>query len=226
MAEKIRVLVAEDIEPLREELAALIEQQPDMCLAGQSDSGKGITALGLETDFDVCLMDVEMESHNAGIHAAEALLEEKPDVKIIFLTIHETREIVLSAMATGAVDYVVKGGDPDELLRHVREAYAGNAALETRFNQMLMEEYARLRKSEKSLIFFINSVSRLTSAERELIAYLLQGYNLTEIAHLRVVEKSTVKSQMKGVLHKFGCGRSKEIVEMIRSLGIEHLFLK
>ena len=53
---------------------------------------------------------------------------------------------------------------------------------------------------------------------------LLQGYKVLEIAEARSVEVSTIKTQIKGLLRKFGCSRTKEIVQIIRELNIEHLF--
>ncbi len=67
-------------------------------------------------------------------------------------------------------------------------------------------------------------VSQLTSAERDLVRLLLQDNKVNDIARIRCVEVVTVKTQIKGLLHKFGCSRTKEIVSMIRDLKIEHLF--
>ena len=66
---------------------------------------------------------------------------------------------------------------------------------------------------------------KLTAAERELVKLLLQDKKVKEIAAIRCVEVVTVKTQIKGLLHKFGCSRTKEIVQMIRELNISHLFL-
>jgi DNA-binding NarL/FixJ family response regulator len=90
--------------------------------------------------------------------------------------------------------------------------------------ETVMQEYARLQKSERSLLFFINNISKLTSAEREMIKLLLQDYKISEIAEARCVETSTIKTQIKGLLRKFGCSRTKEVVKIIRELNIEHLF--
>ena len=87
-----------------------------------------------------------------------------------------------------------------------------------------MREYTRLQRSEKSLLFFINNVSQLTSAERELLRLLLDGKKVKDIAQIRCVEIITVKTQIKGLLRKFGCSRTKEIVSMIQELNISHLF--
>ena len=169
-------------------------------------------------------MDIEMETLNAGIQATEKILDADPDAKVIFLTAHETESMILTSMGAGAVDYIVKGCSEEELLRHIRAAYEGEPMLDARIQHTVLKEYSRLRRSERSLLFFINSVSKLTPTERALVRCLLDGFKLREIAEMRFVEVVTVKTQIKGLLRKFGCTRSKEIVEMIRELGVEHLF--
>lgn len=88
-----------------------------------------------------------------------------------------------------------------------------------------MQEYQRLRHTEKGLLFFINNLSKLTPSEREIITLLLHGNSISEIAKIRVVEVPTVKSQITVLLKKFGVKRSVEIVNIIKGLGLEHLFM-
>ena len=221
---KIQVMVAEDIPLLLEDFCDTVSRAGDMEIAGAALTGQEITRLAQERDCDVILMDIEMETMQAGILAAEAIHQRKPEVKIIFLTAHETEDIILSAMASGAVDYVVKGCEEEVLLEHIRRAHAGRPALEQQVQQIVMREYSRLHQSERSLIFFISNVARLTPAERELVRLLLQGLKVQEIAQARCVEVVTVKTQIKGLLNKFGCTRTKEIVALIRQMGLEHLF--
>lgn len=225
MAEKIRVMIAEDIPLLLEDFCDIVNRAGDMEVTGSALSGQEITRLALEGDCDVILMDIEMETVNAGITAAEVIHREKPGVPIVFLTAHETEEVILSAMATGAVDYVVKGCEDAVLLDHIRKAHTGETSLEQHIQQVVMREYTRLHQSERSLIFFISNVARLTPTERELVRLLLQGMKVQEIAKARCVEVVTVKTQIKGLLSKFGCTRTKEIVAMLRQMGLEHLFL-
>ena len=221
----IRVMVAEDIPLLLEDFCDIVGRAEGMEVVGAASSGQEITRLARERDCDIILMDIEMETMQAGIIAAEAIHQQKPEVKIIFLTAHETEKVILSAMASGAVDYVVKGCEDPVLLEHIRKAYAGQPALEQQVQQIVMREYSRLHQSERSLIFFISNMARLTPAERELVRLLLQGLKVQEIAAARCVEVVTVKTQIKGLLNKFGCTRTKEIVAMIRQLGLEHLFI-
>ena len=220
----IRILVAEDFALLREDLCGILNQQPDMTVAGSAGSGKEIEALARSTACDLILMDIEMETTTAGIRATERILEEKPSLKVLFLTAHETDDMILTSMGAGAVDYIVKGCDDAELLLHIRSAWEGRPMLDARIQSVLFKEYSRLRRSERSLLFFISTVSQLTTAERELVRLLLEDKKVKEIAAIRCVEVVTVKTQIKSLLRKFGCTRTREIVSTIRELNVAHLF--
>ena len=220
----IRILVAEDFELLREDLCDTLNQQPDITVAGSAGSGREIEALALSTPADLILMDIEMETITAGIRATEHILEKKPELKILFLTAHETDNIILTSMGAGAVDYIVKGCPDEELLLHIRSAYEGRPLLDGKIQNLLLKEYSRLRSSERSLLFFISTVSQLTAAERELVRLLLEEKKIKDIAAIRCVEVVTGKTQSKSLLRKFGCTRTKEIVEIIRELNVAHLF--
>ena len=220
----IRILIAEDFDLLREDLRDTLNQQEDMEVVGSARSGREIQALALSTPADLILMDIEMETTTAGIRATESILERKPELKVLFLTAHETDNMVLTSMGAGAVDYIVKGCPEEELLLHIRSAYHGHPILDGKIQNLLLKEYSRLRSSERSLLFFISTVSQLTGAERELVRLLLDGKKVKEIAAIRCVEVVTIKTQVKSLLRKFGCTRTKEIVEIIRELNVAHLF--
>jgi len=220
----IRVLVAEDFPILREDLCETLNAQEDIEVVGQAGTGAEIVRIALETDFDVILMDIEMETINAGIHATKEILLEKPDAVIVFLTAHETDEMILLSMGAGAADYIVKGCPEEDILRHLRMAARGEAQLESRIQQTVLREYSRLQRSEQSLLFFISMVAQLTPAERALVRCLLEEKKVREIAQIRCVEVVTVKTQIKGLLRKFGCTRTKEIVQLVRQLKLDHLF--
>ncbi|MCI9533710.1 MAG: response regulator transcription factor [Lachnospiraceae bacterium] len=220
----IRVAIVEDFALLREDLWELIGEQKDMEAAWQAGSGQEAVEKAKNEDADIVLMDIEMETVNAGILAAEQIRDQGKGQQVIFLTAHETDQTIITAMGTGAVDYIVKGCQEQEILRHIRNAYKGKPVMEARIQETIMREYSRLQRSERSLLFFINNVSQLTAAERELLRLLLDGKKVKDIAGIRCVEMNTVKTQIKGLLRKFGCSRTKEIVSMIQELNISHLF--
>ena len=220
----IRVAIVEDFALLREDLWELIGEQKDMEAAWQAGSGQEAVEKAKNEDADIVLMDIEMETVNAGILAAEQIRDQGKGQQVIFQTAHETDQTIITAMGTGAVDYIVKGCQEQEILRHIRNAYKGKPVMEARIQETIMREYSRLQRSERSLLFFINNVSQLTAAERELLRLLLDGKKVKDIAGIRCVEMNTVKTQIKGLLRKFGCSRTKEIVSMIQELNISHLF--
>lgn len=221
----IKVAIVEDFELIREDLKELIDSQEDMQVVWAAETGAQAVNLAEKETTDIILMDIEMETINAGILAAEKIRDKNSEQKIIFMTAHETNEMIITAMGTGAVDYLVKGEDSEEILSHIRNAFAGRATMNSRIQETIMREYSRLQRSERSLLFFIHNVSQLTAAERELVKLLLEGMKVKEIAQVRCVEMITVKTQIKSLLRKFGCSRTKEIVSMIRDLNLSHLFV-
>lgn len=220
----IRIIVAEDNDVLREDLCRELDRQPDFQVAADVASGAEAVRAALSVDFDVILLDIEMESIQAGIDAAARIHPQKPQTKIIYLTAHDNDDMILTAMATGAVDYFVKGGSDELLFQHIRMAYEGNPIMNEHTQAVMLREYSRLRRNESSLLFFVNTLSLLTPTERELVRYLLQGLNARQISEVRVVGLDTVKTQIHSIREKFGCSRTKEIVTQIRDLGLEHLF--
>lgn len=220
----IRIFIADDFQILVEDLEEMIKEQEDMCVTGTACSGREALEKLQSAQCDIVLMDIEMEEMNTGILVTEKLKEIRPELKIIFLTAHETDQIIITAMGAGAVDYIVKGISEEEVLLHIRAAYEGKTLLDNKVQKVVLKEYTRARRSEQSLLYFVNNLSALTAAERELVKLLLDGKKVSEIAAIRCVEMVTVKTQIKGLLRKFKCSRTKEIVKMIHELKLEHLF--
>ena len=122
------------------------------------------------------------------------------------------------------MDYIVKDSPTELIIEHIKNAYNGRPIMQAHIQNVVMKEYKRLQMSERSLLFFISNVSGLTKAERELVKLLLDDKKIKEIAQIRCVEQITVKTQIKSLLRKFGCTRTKEIVSIIKDLNLYHLF--
>lgn len=224
LKQMIKVIIAEDFNLLREDLAEVVSQQKDMEVMGTAANGAEIIELAGSVEHDIILMDIEMESVYAGIRAAETIRDKCRDEKIIYLTAHETEEMILTAMGTGAVDYIVKGVAEEKIFQSIRDAYEGRTILEGRVKDLILKEYKRLQESEKSLLFFVNNLSNLTKTERELIRLLLENNKVNKIAAIRGVEVVTIKSQINTLLKKLGASRTKEVTKTIRNLNLTHLF--
>lgn len=220
----IRIIIADDFKLLREDMTEIINAQPDMIVVAIAQDGKEIVKCAEENDYDIILMDIEMESTYSGIIATEIIKNRNKDAKIIFLTAHETDQMILSAMGTGAIDYIVKGSPEEQIIHHIRSAYNGNPIMAGKVQKIIMKEYKRLQMSEKSLLFFINNISELTPTEKEIIGLLLKKMKVREIAEERGVEVVTIKTQITKLLQKLGAKRTKEIVKQIIDLNLTHLF--
>ena len=151
MAKTIRVMVAGGLPPAA---GGLLRRglRPERYGGGglRRLRRREIASLADTVPCDVILMDIEMETIDAGIRAAEVITARHPEVKILFLTAHETDDMITSAMGTGAVDYVVKGCEEERLLEHIRRASEGRAELDPKIQNTVMQEYARLRRGERS----------------------------------------------------------------------------
>lgn len=221
----MRILIAEDNEVIREDLVEKVSSCEGMSVSADVATGEAAVSAYEEYGADVVLMDIEMESMYAGIDAAEEIISFDENARIIYLTSHESPDFIIKAMATGAKDYIVKDVDACELEEHIKAVYEDRTRLDARVQNVLIGEYKRLHKSEQNLLYFIREVGNLTPAEKELVAYILEGMKIKEIAKKRCREPVTVKSQIRTLLQKFGCSRTTEVADMIRALGLEHLFI-
>ena len=218
----IKLMIADDFDILREDLKENLESLGycvSKCVSSALDAVNEY-----DESIDIVLMDIEMEESDSGIKAAEAILDKYKDAKIIYLTSHDSDEMIMTAFATGAEDFIVKGVSAQEIKEHIDAVYNNKPQLDDRVRNIVMCEYKRLRQSEQNLLYFIKHISSLTPTEKDLIHCFLLDMKVREIASQRNVDLSTVKSQIRTLLQKFGCSRSKEIVVIIKGLGLEHLF--
>ncbi len=217
--------MADDLQPITEEYTYLLEKTGKLKVVGVATTGKEMVELGLKTKYDLALIDIEMADATDGIRAARELVQKKPEGKVAFLTSHNSKETILAAMATGAVDYVVKGIPDEQFIQHIFQIINGNPTLDQSVQQLLLSEYQRLRNTENVLLNTVSIIKQLTNAETELIGYLLEGKTQKQIAQIRHVELVTVKAQTSSIIRKFGVTKTKQIVKLIKDLEIESLFL-
>ncbi|MDD3671346.1 MAG: response regulator transcription factor [Sphaerochaetaceae bacterium] len=224
-SEPITVLVAEDLDILRENLVEMLNHEVDIEVLGAAASGKEIVELAKEYEPEIILMDVEMETKDAGIVAANTIFAEHPDVKIIFLTMHEDDYTVIEAMSTGAVDYIFKTADCTNAITHIRQAHRNRIELEAAIQRIMHGEYVRMLKSKQDYMQFMRKIMLLTPSETEIIRLLLKKRKVADIAAARFVEPVTIKKQIGQLLKKLDAKRTREVVSIIEELHIESLFL-
>lgn len=223
--ERIRVMIAEDEPYLCDKLARWIAECDELELVGYSYTGEGIVRLAGEKSADVILMDIEMESSDSGLVAAEKIVSANPQIIIIFITVHEEDDLIYRAFEIGPnIDYIVKSNDKDKVITKIIDIYSGRKSVDPEIVQRITDEFVRMRRNQGELMRFFNILFTITPSEKELIRLLLAGWNIKQIAEKRYVEVSTVKTQINTLLKKFGMSRTKEIVNYIRRIKVESFF--
>ena len=227
MEKRIRVGVAEDIEYLLKDICKALSKDERLEVVARATSGREIVRLMQETEADIILMDIEMENDSAGIWAAEQIAAESPGVVILFLTVHEEEDFIYQAFSSAPqVDYIVKSASHEEIIQKIIDCYYGRNRIEPQIVRTITKEFSRMKRKEQEMNYFINLSFAITTSERELIRMLLEGKSVSSIAKERVVEVSTIKSQINTLLKKFHMKRTKEIIAMIREISVEHIFYR
>lgn len=223
----IRVLIAEDIEPVLRRYGRILGTDPEIEVIAQVQTGEEAAREALLLHPDVILMDVEMETRTAGLDASRTILSQaSPTPKIIILTVYEDDETVFEAFRLGVTDYVLKNSAPEELIGCVRDAYLNRSPIRPAIARKIRDEFQRIKKQEDSLLYCIQIVSQLTQAELDILTMMSRGYTRSQICEIRYVELSTVKSQIHTILKKFGKNNMQELIAMLNHLHVlEYLHL-
>lgn len=212
---KIRVALAEDHEVLREKYSALISFEADIELVGVAKSGQEIISIAENLQPNVILMDVEMDTNDAGIRATEYISQNLPGVRIIMLTVHDDRENIIRALIAGACSYVLKTGSALEIIQAIRKAYYNSPYLSSDVIKTMIAEVRGIDRQRESLLYTMNILSNLTKTELSILLLLYQGKTPKEICELRCIEMSTIKTHTQNILRKFGRSRIKSVISDI-----------
>ena len=197
----IRVMIVDDHKVVRSGLSAFLMAYDDLQLVAEADSGEKAIALCRQHEPDVILMDLVMPKMN-GAESTRAILEICPDVKIIALTSFKDRELVEGVLKAGAMGYLLKNVDADDLANAIRQADAGNPTLAPEAAQVLIQASRQPYKPGIDL----------TEREKEVLSLLVDGMTNQEIAEKLVVSKSTVKFHVSSILNKLQVSSRTEAV--------------
>ena len=135
-ASVIRVMVVDDHEFVRSMMCELVDGTDDMQVVGEAPDGAQALAVAQKTGPDVVLMDLSMPVMN-GIDATREVTASMPDVRVIVLTTSTNGQDVHDAAAAGAIGFLSKGADPDDVLDAIRAAVTGGSAWDRRSAEIL-----------------------------------------------------------------------------------------
>jgi len=193
----IRILLADDHVMLRQALGSLIAKQPGMTVIAEVDDGLSALRLSAELSPDVVIMDIGMPRLN-GTEATRRIMASGSASKIIALSMHLDRLTVLNMLDAGASGYLLKEGAFEELVYAVAAVAAGRTFLSPQVIEMLVREYKG--QSADSEVY---GHKVLTALEIDVLAMMVQGKELNEIAASRDISAAEAGLILQKVSHQF-----------------------
>ncbi|WP_435093006.1 response regulator [Clavibacter michiganensis] len=214
----IRVVVADDEEPLRASFRLLIDAEEDMAVVGEAADGAAVVRIVAETRPDVVLMDVRMPGVD-GIEATRRLRERADGPRVLVLTMFDADAHVDGALRAGASGFLLKNVPPAELVRAVRLVHAGHALLSPEVTARVM----RLATGEGRDPTPPDPRSdRLTRRERMTLELIARGRSNQEIAAQLFVTHATVRTYVSRLLAKTGSRDRAQLVVLAYDWGVVH----
>jgi DNA-binding NarL/FixJ family response regulator len=190
----IRLLIADDHPLVRDALTTLLAGVEDIEVVGTTADGREAVEVALATSPDVVLMDLEMPELN-GMDATRALQEAGSDARVVVLTTFSDRDRILGALDAGALGYLLKDADPEEIIRGVRAAARGESPLAPRAaHELLIERAGSPGRSE----------AELSAREQEVLALVADGLPNKLIARRLQISEKTVKAHLTSVFAAIG----------------------
>jgi len=193
----IRVVLADDHAMVRSGLQQLLAVDHDIEVVGVARDGAEAVALVDEHRPDVVRMDLQMPGVN-GVSATRELHETRPEAQVVILTSFSDRDGIVAALDAGAVGYLLKDAEPEELLAGVRAAARGESPLHPRAARALLA--ARDQRAAAASA----AASELTPREVEVLTLVRQGLANKQIARRLGISERTVKAHLTSTFHRVG----------------------
>ncbi len=195
MSEKIRVLIADDHAIVRRGIHSLLELEPDIVVVDEAENGQQAIDKALEKQPDVVLMDLVMPDID-GIEATRRITTANANIRVLVLTSFGTDEKVLPALKAGALGYLLKIAEPDEVVSAIRRIHSGESWLHPAVARMLLSEIAEPEHPHS------DEVDPLTQREMGVLQLVAQGCSNREIADRLFISEATVRTHVSNILSK------------------------
>jgi len=210
----IRVVLLDDHDIVRQGIKSLLDAQPDIMVAGDTDDGA--KALGLVERYrpNVLVTDFKLTGI-MGLEVTRQVRQRFPNTRVVVLSMYSNVVHVVEALRSGASAYVVKDAGIQELIDAVRAAAADQVYLSSQLDPDAIEDYRRQSEAET-----INPYDELTKREREVLILVAQGYTSGQIADMWVVSRRTVETQRASMMHKLDLETQADLVRYALRRGL------
>jgi DNA-binding NarL/FixJ family response regulator len=188
----IRVAVVDDHTIVRNGLVALLGAHADLEIVGAAGDGEAAVTLCVEQRPDVVLMDLSMPGVG-GIEATRRIAAEAPGVQVVVLTSFMDRDRIVEALSAGAIGYLLKDAEPEELIRGIHTAARGESPLDPRAARTMLGAQRAP-----------DPLDVLTDREREVLVLVADGLPNKQIGRRLEISEKTVKAHLTSIFRAIG----------------------
>lgn len=205
----IRVMLVDDHAILREGLKTMLNVNEDIEVV--ASAGEGHEALNCFTQCqpDVVIMDIAMPGMN-GIEAAKAMMDMRPDTRILILSQHDNEHYILPMLRAGAMGYIAKRAVTQELITAIRTVYRGEPYLEPAIERMMLRDY----QSRASGSQVAADEYKLTDRQEEVLKLVAEGHTTSEIAEILHLSPKTVMSHRANIYQRLGTSNLADVIRI------------
>ncbi|WP_030018237.1 response regulator [Streptomyces monomycini] len=197
----VRVLLADDEAMIRAGVRAILTASPGVEVVAEAADGRAAVELALRHRPDVCLLDIRMPRLD-GLGAAAELNRVLPETAVVMLTTFSEDAYVAGALGSGASGFLLKTGDPRELITGVRAAAEGGAYLSPSVARRVISQFGGVALGKAAAAR--SRTEELSAREREVLALVGAGLSNAEIAGRLFVVEGTVKAYVSAILARLG----------------------
>ena len=198
---KIKVLVADDQELVREGLSIVLSNIPELEYMGSVTNGREVIRAVREDKPDVILMDVRMPEMD-GVTCTKIIKEQYNDIKIIILTTFDDDEYVLGALRDGASGYLLKGTSMKDLVDAIKKVNSGSAMINPDIVAKVVSLFSKMAQSNFAIKVRDDGIDELSNTEKKITRLIGMGYSNKEIAAELRLSEGTVRNYLSSILDK------------------------
>ena len=213
----ISVILIDDHVIMRDGLRQLLEAESDIEVIGEANNGRDAVKLALKKTPDIVIMDIAMSDMN-GIEATRQINTENPKIKIIALSMHSERQIVVGILRAGASGYLLKDSTSIELVEAIRTVHLGRKYLSQKISDIVLQEISDVKKDTDEI-----GVDLLTNRECEILQLISEGNSTKRIAEVLFISPKTVESHRANIMEKLNIHNIPELTKYAIRAGITSL---